>query len=82
MTYSRKMYIRIKNLCLKNPARKTLASSSDDKTVQVWDATDGANPFTYTGHKGAVFAVDWSHDGKYIVSSGDRLDPTVQVWHA
>ncbi len=49
-------------------------------TVQVWDAVDGGNVFTYHGHSGAVLAVAWSPDGKDI-ASGSR-DKTVQVWVA
>jgi serine/threonine protein kinase len=59
---------------------KCIASASSDKTVQVWDAVDGGNVFTYKGHSNIVSAVAWSPDGKLIASGSD--DKTVQVWVA
>jgi serine/threonine protein kinase len=47
---------------------KCIASASSDKTVQVWDAVDGGNVFTYKGHSNIVSAVAWSPDGKLIAS--------------
>ncbi len=58
----------------------TRIASSDDKTVQVWNAYDGSQPFTYRGHRDAVSSVAWSPDGTRI-ASGSR-DKTVQVWQA
>jgi len=61
-----------------SPDGKRIASAS--REVQVWDATDGGNVFTYRGHSGAVLAVAWSRDGKRIASGSE--DETVQVWEA
>ena len=55
-------------------------TGSGDYTVQVWDAVDGGNVFTYRGHSDTVQAVAWSPDGKRIVSGS--WDKTVQVWDA
>ncbi len=48
--------------------------------VQVWDAVDGGNVFTYTGHTQLVHTLGWSPDSKRIASGGG--DATVQVWDA
>lgn len=61
-----------------SPNGQRIASGSYDKTVQVWDATNGGNVYTYTGHSNAVLAVAWSPDGQRIASGS--YDKTVQVW--
>ena len=48
--------------------------------MQVWDATDGGNPYTYKGHSDIVASVAWSPDSKRIASAS--WDKTVQVWNA
>ncbi len=63
-----------------SPDGRRVASGSDDHTVQVWDATTGANTLTYKGHSDTVYAVAWSPDGRRLASGG--RDKTVQVWSA
>lgn len=58
----------------------SIASASDDGTVQIWDAMTGRKIHTYRGHSGAVSTIAWSPDGKWIASAG--MDGTVQVWSA
>jgi WD domain, G-beta repeat len=61
-----------------SPDGKRIASRSDDGTVQVWNAADGSQVYTYRGHAGySVDAVAWSPDGKRIASGS--ADKTVQV---
>ena len=49
-------------------------------SVQVWDANNGGNVYTYHGHLDVVSAVVWSPDGKRIASGSS--DKTVQIWQA
>jgi WD40 repeat protein len=53
----------------------TVTSSPTAQTHQ-----QGHTLYTYSGHKERVTSVDWSRDGKRIVSGS--LDKTVQVWDA
>ena len=63
-----------------SPNGTRLASASYDKTVRVWDTSNGTSILTYPGHWDRVQTVAWSPDGKRIASAGD--DSTVQVWDA
>jgi len=63
-----------------SPDGKTLASSSDDETVRVWDPTTGAHQQTLVGHNRSVTAVAFSPDGKTLASVS--LDETVRLWDA
>jgi WD40 repeat protein len=55
-------------------------SSSNDNTVQVWDAATGKKLITYTGHSDTINAIAWSPNGTRIASGSN--DNTVQVWDA
>lgn len=58
-----------------------VASGSNDKTVQVWDANTGATLLTYRGHTNIVGALSWSPDGQKVVSS-QAFNGLVHVWDA
>ncbi|MEM1368534.1 MAG: AAA family ATPase, partial [Cyanobacteria bacterium P01_H01_bin.15] len=62
-----------------SPDGSTVASASNDGTVQVWQA-DGAPIATLEGHSDAVWAVSYSPDGSTVASASN--DGTVQVWQA
>ena len=62
-----------------SPNGKYIASGLADNTVQVWDASNGAN-VTYGKYANSVYEVAWSPDSKYIASGS--FDRTVQVWDA
>lgn len=59
---------------------KFIASAGVDKTVQVWNANNGATITIYQGHTDEVSALSWSPDSKYIASASD--DKTIRVWEA
>lgn len=63
-----------------SPDGKRIVSGSQDNTVQVWNAADRGNAFTYRSHSDLVKTVTWSPDGKRIASGGN--DGTVQIWDA
>ncbi len=55
-----------------------IASASEDRTVQVWDALNGNHVFTYHNHAAAVSGIAWSPDGQRIASASE--DHTVHIW--
>ncbi len=60
---------------------KLLVSSSNDGTLQLWDATvtqDSGSLATLTGHNGGVTSVVFNADGTLIASSG--YDGTIRLW--
>ncbi|HEY9902565.1 MAG TPA: AAA-like domain-containing protein, partial [Candidatus Sericytochromatia bacterium] len=61
-----------------SPDGKTVASASDDNTVQLWDVASGQEIKTLSGHQSYVKSVSFSPDGKTVASaSGDN---TVKLW--
>ena len=55
-----------------------VVSGSDDTTVRVWSYNTGAKVHVLTGHKGSVYSVAVTPDGKHVVSGS--ADKTVRVW--
>jgi len=55
-----------------------LASCADDFTVRIWDYTNGNTVLTLKGHESAVKSVNFSTNGKFLVS-GSR-DRSIRVW--
>jgi WD40 repeat protein len=64
-----------------SPDGRTLVSSSDGKTLRLWDAATGeSRGVALEGEPGGVASLAFSRDGKTIVSAG--LDGTVRLWDA
>jgi WD40 repeat protein len=63
-----------------SPDGTRLASSSWDKTVQVWDSATGQRLLTYTGHAQGPTSVTWSPESTRLVSTG--FEGSLQVWQA
>jgi WD40 repeat protein len=66
-----------------SPDGRTLASSSDDHTVRLWNVTDPSHPIPLdqplTGHTNAVHSVVFSPDGRTLASGS--ADDTVRLWN-
>ena len=63
-----------------SPNGRTIASSSDDQTVRLWDAGSGHQLRVLKGHMGRVSSVAFSPDGRTIASASG--DGTVRLWDA
>ena len=57
-----------------------IISGSDDKSVQVWDASTEAELMVLNGHTDSVYSVAFSADGTRIISGSE--DESVLVWDA
>ncbi|MBZ5516226.1 MAG: WD40 repeat domain-containing protein [Acidobacteriia bacterium] len=61
-----------------SPDGRLLASAGGNKTVKLWDVTNGREVRTLEGHTADVRAVAFSPDGIHLASGG--YDETVKVW--
>ncbi|MFO0951363.1 MAG: c-type cytochrome domain-containing protein [Isosphaeraceae bacterium] len=62
------------------PDGKTLATSSYDRRVVLWDLMSGKEVRTLSDHTDAVYTVAFTPDGKTLASAG--ADRTVKLWEA
>lgn len=62
-----------------HPHGQLLASSSDDKTIKLWNLQPVELLGTLTGHTDEVTSITISPDGKMLVSGS--LDRTVNLWN-
>lgn len=65
-----------------SPDGHAIASSSEDETVQVWDAQSGQTLVNKRGNSLQAQAIAWSPDGTYIAATSGLLSDTVQIWDA
>ena len=75
LEYKVKHTDNIKSLAF-SPDGNTLASSSDDKTVRLWNVADGSLRFTLSGHRYRVTAIAFSPDSKSLATAVDE----VRLW--
>jgi WD40 repeat protein/transcriptional regulator with XRE-family HTH domain len=61
-----------------SPDGKYLITSSDDKTVKLWEVATGKSIRTFSGHTGGVWDVVFSPDGKYLLTGS--ADSTARQW--
>ena len=61
-----------------SPDGQTLASSSVDRTIRIWDIHSGECLNIFQGHASWVNCIAYSLDGRNLASSG--LDGTVRLW--
>lgn len=57
--------------CMFSANNKRIVTSSEDKTMRVWNAADGASLHVVTGHRGAVNTVAIHPNARLIASGGD-----------
>ncbi|MGL5080482.1 MAG: protein kinase domain-containing protein [Microcoleaceae cyanobacterium] len=61
-----------------SPDGATLASGSQDQTIEIWQLNRGKRWYTLTGHTNWVTSLSFSPDGK-LLASGSR-DKTIEIW--
>lgn len=61
-----------------NPHADKLASSSTDKSVNLWNTNDRIRCYKFSGHSDVVNSVAWSHNGNLMATASN--DNTIKVW--
>lgn len=57
-----------------------VATCSSDNTIKLWDTKSGKEIKTFIGHSQSVKCLDFSEDGKYLISGGNKKDHSIILW--
>ncbi len=71
---------QITNLSFSTDAR-FLATTSKDKTIRIWDLRTGLLYNSLNGFLFGVNSVNFTSDGKYLISNGDIMDKKLWDFH-
>jgi small GTP-binding protein len=63
-----------------DPSGRTLASGSEDKSVKLWEVSNGKLVRSLEGHKAGVVTVSFDPSGRTLASGSE--DNTVKLWEA
>ncbi|MFJ8494922.1 trypsin-like peptidase domain-containing protein [Streptomyces sp. NPDC094038] len=61
-----------------SPDSRTLATGTDDGTVNLWNLDTGTRTFAMTGHSGLVWSMAFSPDGASLATGS--VDGTARLW--
>lgn len=63
-----------------HPDGTRLATAGQDRTIRIWDTSNGTDLMTLRGHRNLIQRLAFSADGKTLASTSD--DGTVKLWRA
>lgn len=80
MCVRRPFYVCALQVVKFHPNGNYLGTGSSDRTVRLWDVVTGECVRVFSGHKGAITALAFSPDGKYLAAAGVSVCMWVCGW--